>query len=192
MWYMWYIVWMYHNLWYIIQSKLYILLFSSLFWAPDPLFVPHLYHNMWYMWYIVWMYHNLWYVIYFDRPTPSLTPSSQPLPLYPITSYYSSPYHSIPSYTTLLFFPSSNPFVYVLRYWKYSTVSKGSYTPGATRSCASSLFSFFLYLLLNLFPSLEMFIASLCQTVHCSSPRYGQLLLRSREKVSHWLNAIEP
>ena len=38
MWYMWYIVWMYHNLWYIIQSKLYNLLFSSLFWAPDHLF----------------------------------------------------------------------------------------------------------------------------------------------------------
>ena len=34
----------------------------------------------------------------------------------------------------------------VIQYLKYSTVSKGSYTPGAARSCASNSFMFFVLL----------------------------------------------
>ena len=54
-----------------------------------------------------------------------------------------------PSYTPLLLY--LNPLVYVIHYWKYGTVSKGSYTPGAAWSCASKSFMFFLFISICLF-----------------------------------------
>ena len=101
MWYMWYIVWMYHNLWYIIQSKLYILLFPSLFRAPDPLFcttlvpqnVVHVVHSFYVPQFVV--RNLLWPSHSFSNPLISTT-------------------STLPNYFLLLFTLLLNPIIVFL------------------------------------------------------------------------------
>ena len=75
--------------------------YSSHFWIPDPLFcatfvpqiVPQFVALVAQSFFVPHFVAHIFYTSRVIPSTPSLTPSSQPLPLYPITSYYSSPYY---------------------------------------------------------------------------------------------------
>ena len=84
------------------------------FWAPDPLFcatlvpqiVPQFVALVAQSFFVPHFVAHIFYTSRVIPSTPSLTPSSQPLPLYPITSYYSSPYYfTLPQYSFLYYTP---------------------------------------------------------------------------------------
>ena len=91
---------MYHNLWCIIQSKLYILLFPSLFRAPDPLFCTTLVPQN-----VVHVVHSS-YVPQFQAHNLPVPCSSNPL--LPITS--NLPYYSLLLHPTIVFLPIPHSF----------------------------------------------------------------------------------